>query len=33
MNIVITAGGTEEKIDEVRKITNSATRKIGKYYC
>jgi len=29
MNIVITAGGTEEKIDEVRKITNMSTGKLG----
>jgi phosphopantothenate--cysteine ligase len=29
MNILITAGGTTEKIDEVRKITNSATGKLG----
>lgn len=30
MNIVITAGGTTEKIDEVRKITNSSSGKLGK---
>jgi len=29
MNIVITAGGTEEKIDEVRKITNMSTGALG----
>jgi len=29
MNIVITAGGTEEKIDEVRKITNMSSGKLG----
>lgn len=29
MNIVITAGGTSEKIDNVRKITNSGTGKLG----
>ena len=28
-NIIITSGGTEEKIDEVRKITNNATGKLG----
>lgn len=28
--IVITAGGTSEKIDNVRKITNSSTGKLGK---
>lgn len=28
-NIVITAGGTSERIDSVRKITNSATGKLG----
>ena len=27
--IVITAGGTSEKIDQVRKITNSSTGKLG----
>ena len=27
--ILITAGGTSEPIDTVRKITNFATRKIG----
>ena len=30
MNIVITAGGTSEKIDNVRKISNSSTCKLGK---
>ena len=29
MNILITAGGTTEKIDDVRKITNSATGRLG----
>jgi phosphopantothenate-cysteine ligase len=29
MNILITAGGTSEKIDEVRKITNTGTGKLG----
>ena len=29
MNIVITAGGTEEPIDSVRKITNMSTGKLG----
>ncbi len=29
MKIVITAGGTSEKIDNVRKITNSSTGKLG----
>lgn len=29
MNIVITAGGTSEKIDNVRKITNSSSGKLG----
>ena len=29
MNIVITAGGTSEYIDSVRKITNSGTGKLG----
>lgn len=28
-NIVVTAGGTSEKIDNVRKITNSSTGKLG----
>ena len=28
-NIIVTSGGTEEKIDEVRKITNNATGKLG----
>ena len=28
--VVITAGGTSEKIDNVRKITNSSTGKLGK---
>lgn len=29
MNIVITAGGTSERIDNVRKITNSSSGKLG----
>lgn len=29
MNIIITSGGTSEKIDNVRKITNSSTGKLG----
>ena len=29
LNILITAGGTSEKIDNVRKITNSSTGKLG----
>ncbi|MBO5885007.1 MAG: phosphopantothenate--cysteine ligase [Clostridia bacterium] len=29
MNIIITAGGTSEKIDTVRKITNSSSGKLG----
>mgnify|MGYP001018304169 CR=1 FL=1 len=29
MNVIITAGGTTEKIDAVRKITNTATGKLG----
>ena len=29
MNIIITAGGTSEKIDNVRKITNSGSGKLG----
>ena len=29
LNIVITAGGTSEPIDNVRKITNSSTGKLG----
>lgn len=29
MKIIITAGGTSEKIDNVRKITNSGTGKLG----
>lgn len=29
MNIIITAGGTSEYIDKVRKITNSGTGKLG----
>lgn len=28
-NIIVTAGGTSEKIDNVRKITNSGTGKLG----
>lgn len=31
MNILITAGGTSERIDEVRKITNTATGRLGAY--
>jgi phosphopantothenate-cysteine ligase len=30
MNIVITAGGTSENIDSVRKITNSSSGKLGR---
>lgn len=29
LNIIITAGGTSEKIDNVRKITNSSSGKLG----
>ncbi len=29
MNVVITAGGTSEPIDMVRKITNSSSGKLG----
>lgn len=29
MNIIITSGGTSERIDNVRKITNSSTGKLG----
>ena len=29
MKIIITAGGTSEKIDNVRKITNSSSGKLG----
>lgn len=29
MNILITAGGTSEKIDDVRKISNTATGRLG----
>ena len=29
LKIVITAGGTSEAIDQVRKITNSASGKLG----
>lgn len=29
MNIIITAGGTTERIDAVRKITNTGTGKLG----
>ena len=29
MNILVTSGGTSEKIDNVRKITNSSTGKLG----
>ena len=32
-NIVITAGGTSEKIDGVRKITNMSTGKLGATIC
>lgn len=32
-NIIVTSGGTEEKIDEVRKITNNATGKLGSIIC
>ena len=32
-NIIITAGGTEENIDNVRKITNMATGKLGALVC
>lgn len=28
-NIIVTSGGTEERIDEVRKITNNATGRLG----
>ncbi len=30
MNILITAGGTSEKIDNVRSITNHSTGRLGK---
>ena len=33
INIVITAGGTSEKIDNVRKITNSSSGKLGSMIC
>lgn len=33
INIVITAGGTVENIDEVRKITNTSTGKLGACIC
>jgi phosphopantothenate-cysteine ligase len=33
INIVITAGGTIENIDEVRKITNTSTGKLGAHIC
>lgn len=33
MNIVITAGGTEERIDSVRKITNISTGLLGSIIC
>lgn len=33
INIVITAGGTIENIDEVRKITNTSTGKLGAFIC
>ena len=29
MKIIITAGGTSEKIDDVRTITNSSTGRLG----
>ncbi len=29
LNIIITAGGTSEKIDSVRKITNNSSGKLG----
>ncbi|NLX24567.1 MAG: phosphopantothenate--cysteine ligase, partial [Lentisphaerae bacterium] len=29
MNVLITAGGTAEKIDDVRKISNIATGRLG----
>ena len=29
MNIIITSGGTSENIDNVRKITNTATGALG----
>lgn len=29
MNLLVTAGGTSEKIDEVRKITNTGTGRLG----
>lgn len=32
-NIIITSGGTEENIDNVRKITNMATGKLGATIC
>ena len=30
MNILITSGGTSEKIDQVRSITNHSTGQLGK---
>ena len=30
MNILITAGGTSEKIDDVRHLTNHATGSLGR---
>ena len=33
MKIIITAGGTSEKIDDVRTITNSSTGSLGKAIC
>lgn len=33
LHIVITAGGTVEDIDEVRKITNTSTGQLGLYLC
>ncbi|MPW25770.1 hypothetical protein GC105_08200 [Alkalibaculum sp. M08DMB] len=32
-NIIITAGGTIENIDEVRKLTNTSTGKLGSIIC
>ena len=29
INVVITSGGTSERIDNVRKITNSSSGKLG----
>lgn len=33
INIIITAGGTTESIDQVRKITNTSTGKLGAAIC